>query len=409
MYLTKPAGWPRWVKILTGLVAVTSLAFALGLAALIKWPQLAAQNIDTLRNLIGDAPVAAIESTLLGIQDHAQQLGYQAGVVRPDSPWADDPLASPTPAATVKVDLPTPIAIPTNPAIDTPQVASAPVVAAAWQPRTVAPLGSLKGEAQWTAYLYDANGQAVADRTFFQPDPQRPYAVAAVVAFNLQATHLHFVLGTQEPQPFTPQNPALRPGTIAAPDFQPGIVLAAFNGGFKARHGYYGAMADGLTALPPIMNMGTVAIYKNGQVVIGEWGKDIQDSPNLLAWRQNGEMLIHNGEVNPDTAQTNTDWGLTVGGAAITWRSALGLSPDGHTLYYVAGPSLDVATLTRVMSQLGAQQALELDVNNFWVNFVAIHGKGASFTADPLLKGMNGQPDRYFKPNPRDFFYVTAQ
>jgi hypothetical protein len=249
----------------------------------------------------------------------------------------------------------------------------------------------------------------LADRTFFQPDPQRPYSVAAVVAFNLQATSLHFVLGTQEPESFTAQNPALRPGTIAAADFKPGVILAAFNGGFKARHGYYGAMADGLTALPAIKDMGTVAIYKDGHVVIGAWGKDIQDSPDLLAWRQNGELLIHNGDVNPDTAQTTTDWGLTVGGAAITWRSALGLSPDGHTLYYVAGPSLDVATLTKVMSRLGVQQALELDVNNFWVNFVAIHSNGAAFTANPLLKGMNGQPDRYFKPNPRDFFYVTAQ
>jgi Phosphodiester glycosidase len=406
MLIQKPAPWPRWAKLITIALSLCILSLIAGLATLIFWPQVAAQNIDRLRNLIGDAPVAQLETTILEIQDHTQQLGYQVGLVQPAAPWADTVSDAALPNL-----LPTAISGGARQAVSPkPSGALSSSNAPAWRPTALAPLGTLAGEGQWVPYLSTASNQAVAFRTFLQPDPQRPYSVAAIVAFDLQATRLHFVLGSQEPVSFTTQgnDPTVRTGTIPVIDLQPGLVLAAFNGGFKARHGYYGAMANGLTALPPIAGLGTVAIYKDGRVQIGEWGKDIKDSPDLVAWRQNGELLIHNEQVNPDTAQTTTDWGLTVRGAAVTWRSALGLSADGRTLYYVAGPQLDVATVTHVMAQLGVVQALQLDINSFWVNFAALHSQGSTLTADPLLKGMTQSADRYLKSNPRDFFYLTA-
>src|SRR5262249_5079952 len=199
-----------------------------------------------------------------------------------------------------------------------------------------------------------------------------------------------------------------RSGAIPAADLQPGVLIATFNGGFKARHGQYGAMADGLVALPAIRGLATVAMYSDGHVQIGKWGTDIKDTRDLESWRQNGEMLIYNGEINPDTTQTTLSWGLTIRGSAITWRSALGLSADGRTLYYVAGPQLDVATLTKVMAQTGAADALQLDVNNFWVHFAAVRSEGSTLVAEPLLSAMKQQVDRYLKSYSRDFFYVTT-
>jgi hypothetical protein len=291
---------------------------------------------------------------------------------------------------------------PIQPTNTPPDIANLP----AWQLAPLTPLGKLTGEGQWSPYLWTADGQTVlAYRTFLQADPQRPYSVAAIVAFDLQQTRLHFVLGTEEPKPATPE--PSRTGAIPDADRQPGILLATFNGGFKARHGNYGAMANGLIALPAINGLATVAIYADGRVQIGEWDTDIKNSPDLVAWRQNGELLIHNGQINPDTARTTLAWGLTVTGDTITWRSALGLSADGRTLYYVAGSQLDVATLTKVMAQAGAAEALQLDANNYWVHFAAIRSDGTNLSAEPLLKAMT-HVDRYLKSYNRDFFYVTS-
>src|SRR5258708_7603620 len=167
-------------------------------------------------------------------------------------------------------------------------------------------------------------------------------------------------------------------------------------------------MANGLTALPAIKDLATVAIHADGRVQIGEWGTDIKDSPDLLAWRQNGKLLINHGEITPDTARTTEPWGLTIKGEAVTWRSALGISAEGRTLYYVAGQELDVPTLAKVMAHIGAAEALQLDVNNFWVHFAAIRSQGSTLVAEPLLDTMKLQVDRYLKSYDRDFFYVTT-
>ena len=188
---------------------------------------------------------------------------------------------------------------------------------------------------------------------------------------------------------------------------QPGVLIATFNGGFKARHGNYGAMADGLVALPAIDGLATVAMYSSGKIQIGEWGTDIKDSPDLVAWRQNGKVMIHDGTINPATAITSLSWGLTVKSTAITWRSSLGLSADGLTLYYLAGPSLDASTLAKAMAQTGAANALELDINYFWVHFTAIRTDGTTLVAEPLLSEMKQKVDRYLKASTDDFFYVT--
>lgn len=572
---------PLWLKIVLGIIAL-GLALMIGSLAFITfWPDVAAQNIDRLRDIIGDAPVAELESIVLSVQDFTQQVEYQLGLVKPAAPWENSgagpaptqpappptrvstkislkptvvpqsktpshtptmtptrPTSTPThtftPSPTKPTDTPThtptatpthtpgpsptptltptystascsmraddsivyatlpgsltvtllhdkrdsatayawfidsvstggdssmltytfpkpgryavsvsvvmksgqiiscattvearvpptptmtftftptqPTSTPTNtltPLPAVPTITPAPTPLSAWQLPPLTPLGKLAGEGQWSPYLWAADGQTiVAYRTFLQPDPLRPYSIPAIVAFDLGATRLHFVLGTTEPKPLSPQ--PSRTGMIPAADMQAGVLLATFNGGFKARHGGYGAMADGLIALPAIKGLATVAMYADGHVQIGKWGTDINDSRDLVAWRQNGEMLVYNGQINPDTARTTVSWGLTLKGDAITWRSALGISADGRTLYYVAGLQLDVATLARVMAQAGASEAFQLDVNTFWVHFTAIRNDGSTLVAEPLLPPMKVQADRYLKAYSRDFFYVTT-
>jgi hypothetical protein len=128
----------------------------------------------------------------------------------------------------------------------------------------------LEGEGVWTPYIQTSSDQTVACRTFLQPDPQRPYTVIGVVAFDLTRTRLHYVLGTQEPS--VPKGPK-GTGTIPPQDQRPGILLATFNGGFKGTHGYYGAMQAGIIALPPRDG------FADGQItprvatdLVGDWG-----------------------------------------------------------------------------------------------------------------------------------------
>ena len=154
----------------------------------------------------------------------------------------------------------------------------------------------------------------MAYRTFLQPDPTRPYSLVAVVSFDLTRTRLHFVLGTIEPaSPIATPDAATRSGAIPASDRLANVLLAAFNGGFKATHGEFGAMADGITALPPKDGLGTLAIYKSGRVSLGEWGAGLTLTPDMVAFRQNGPLVIQQGRINPRIYDNSPqDWGYTV-------------------------------------------------------------------------------------------------
>ena len=265
----------------------------------------------------------------------------------------------------------------------------------------------MPGEGNWLSYLQNSSGQVVAYRTFLQPDRQRPYAVVAVVAFDLSATRLHFVLGSLEPVSSVAGLALARPGTIPAGDLHAGKLLATFNGGFKARHGHFGVMIDGITVIPPRDALGTVAFYADGHVTIGQWGTDISPGTDIVTWRQNGPLVIQNGQINPHTADDSPqDWGYTLTSATAIWRSGLGISADGRTLYYIAGPSLTLPVLADAMQGAGMARAIQLDINNFWVHFDAIQGQ--QMQAEPLLEGMNNKVGRYLTAYPRDFFYITA-
>ncbi len=374
---------------LAALVIMATLAVGAGYASPGAWPAIGARGAEVLRGLLGQEAVAKLETAVYQIQDNLNQWEYRRLGARPVAPWTTAARGGPAPAVT-----PPP----------------SPLGSAAAPDWTLAPLpvlGSLRDEGRWSPYLHNDVGQTVAYRTFWQPDPQRPYTVVAIVAFDLRATSLHFVLGSQEPRSSVVID---RPGTIPAADFKAGSLLAAFNGGFKAEHGQFGTVVDGITVIPPRPGLGTIAIYSNGPVRIGAWGSDITAWPQALVYRQNGPLLIHNGQINAHTADNSPqDWGYTVGGRTAAWRSGLGISADGRTLYYVAGPSLTLPALAQTLAEAGAVQAVQLDINDYWVHFDAFQVGNDGLQAAPLFDSMKSQEDhRYLRGFTRDFFYVTA-
>jgi hypothetical protein len=266
----------------------------------------------------------------------------------------------------------------------------------------------MEGEGVWLPYLYDREGHLVAARTFLQPDPERPYTIVAVVAFDLTRTRLHFVLGFNEPS--LPDGPR-GDGLIPEKHRKAGVLLAAFNGGFRAANGQFGAMANGIEALPPKSEFATVGIYRSGEVRIGTWGEEIYDTPELEAWRQNCRLIIQDGAISPRVYNNSiTDWGASISNQIVTRRSSLGLDREAETLYYFAGPSLSMPVLADAMLTAGVHQGMLLDINHFWVHFTAIRSEEGELVAEPLLPDdMKDHIDRYLGPSPADFFYITTR
>src|SRR5712692_5110982 len=99
---------PLWFKIVVGLCVLILVLVGSSLAIITFWPDVAAKNIDRLRDVIGDAPVAQLEAVTLSIQDRVQQLQYQAGLAQPSVPWAVASPQAATPQPTVAQPTATP-------------------------------------------------------------------------------------------------------------------------------------------------------------------------------------------------------------------------------------------------------------------------------------------------------------
>jgi hypothetical protein len=411
-------------------LAIVSLAilcsWAVTMAVVEVWPALGAMAADQLRGLVGPRAVAQVESLVFQVQDTLQHWQYQVSGRQAAAPWGSAeilpasslaiqdalpipiPTGTPTPKSATRTSTPQdPVGQPQDPPLTStadPTPTATPYV---FQPPALIPFGTIAGEGAWQPYLYDREGQVVAVRTFLQPDPERPYTVVAVVAFDLTRTRLHFVLGFNEPS--VPEGPK-GDGLIPETDRQAGVLLAAFNGGFRTANGHFGAMADGVVALPPLDGYATVGIYRSGEVRIGNWGAELEDTPDLLAWRQNCRLIIQDGEVSPRVySDSVTDWGASVSNQIITRRSGLGLDRRARTLYYFAGPSLSMPVLADTMLVAGVHNGMLLDINHFWVHFTAIQAQDGQLVAQPLLPDdMTDHIDRYLGPSPADFFYVTT-
>jgi hypothetical protein len=350
-------------------------------------PSAGAQVIDLVRSVVGQQTAARFENAVLSGIDSAHQIKAKVmGTSAPVVGWGpsltsnDSQASSGTFAVINKIFL--------------------------WQPSSIAPLSDVKGEGQWQPYIQNGKGDVVAYRTFLVPDPSRPYAYVAVVAFNLNRTALHFQIGTEEPKS---QFTVIRTGSIPAADLQPGILLAAFNGGFKTEHGHFGVMFNHKDIIAPRAGMATVGFYDDGSIKIGLWGKDIVPSKHLVSWRQNGPPVIENGVVSPLTGDPKY-WGYTINDTTATYRSGLAISRDNKTLYYVVGSDITLATLAKALSALEVYQAMQLDINNYWVHFEGFNNANGKLSAVPLLDFMKGPGDhRFLQRYSRDFFYLTSQ
>lgn len=384
----------RLALLVSGLVLMLlALAAALVIAPA-TFPSFGADTADLLRTVVGPKPVAELESLSFSLQDAINRFRTAGQGSKPLISWSTQ--AQPEAAL---------------------DIARRPASKA---PAHGAPLPSNAVEIDqtklgWQPYGPTSGGVTLMERAMILADPQRSYAGVALVRIDLSRLQLHIMPGSVEPA-----HPALisqfvpTPGMIPSGDWT--ALVAAFNGGFKAIHGHYGMMVNGLTLLPPIPNLATVAVFKDGHVAIGTWGKDMVLSPDMLAYRQNCPPLIEAGVINPSLSLDNrTPWGYT-NNSDITWRTGLGITRDGHTLIYAVGNGTSAAMLAQALYEAGAYAAMQLDINQYYAHFYTYSpvsnppdSQGFSIEGRRLLDQMINSVHLYLTPNPRDFFYLTLK
>src|SRR5258708_9624135 len=78
-----------WLKIIRGIVVAAIAVACVCVVIMVFFPDVAAQNIDRLRDIIGDGPVAQLETAVLSVQDQVQKVEYLLGLRKPAAPWVE--------------------------------------------------------------------------------------------------------------------------------------------------------------------------------------------------------------------------------------------------------------------------------------------------------------------------------
>ncbi len=265
-------------------------------------------------------------------------------------------------------------------------------------PANITPLVApgLPGEGQWAPSPLIVGGPTVLYTTYL-----RPYLGASPTYLAwMRGRELRFALyaGTDQPAGSWP-NEWIVPGPLQSQ------LVATFNSGFRLAESRGGWYANGVAATPLVNGAASFVIYQDGSATVGQWGRDVNLTANVVAIRQNLSLLINNGQISPTVGDIQASWGLTLGGVSKTWRSGLCVDHLGN-LIYAAGPGLDPTDLARLMQAAGCMQAMELDINPMWPIFVNYPPSGPA----ELAPGMYFPPDKHTATiNERDFIAAFAR
>ena len=277
-------------------------------------------------------------------------------------------------------------------------------------PAPIQPIASpaLPGEGQWSPAGRSVGGIPAIYETTLRPDAVHTSYVVGVAWMDTKLLKVTLYSGGQIPGggPYTYTAP-ISPSASST-------LVAAFNAGFlmsDANGGYY---TDGKVVMPLRTGAASFVVYSNGTSTVGQWGRDVTMTPEVVSVRQNLNLLVDNGQPAPGlNAADTTQWGNTLGNAVYVWRSGLGVTADG-ALVYVGGPGLNITDLANLLVRAGAIRAMELDINADWVNFSTYQQATTTGLAGPangseLISNMTGTPARYFESWwARDFITMSS-
>jgi hypothetical protein len=276
--------------------------------------------------------------------------------------------------------------------------------------RLTSPTGSwLPGEGVWHPVGRRVGGDPAVYETWVRPDAVHTSLVIGVAWMDTRLLRATLYAGST-----IPGGGPYRHTAPVSPSAAKSLV-AAFNAGFlmdNAQGGYY---TDGKTLIPLRTGAASFVVYRNGTANIAKWGRGTTMTPDVVAVRQNLDLLVDHGKPVPGlNPNDTTQWGSTLGNAVYVWRSGVGITADGAVVY-VGGPGLNITTLAEILARAGAVRAMELDINTDWVNFAtydprAVNGAATAANGTDLLPGMFGTPARYFQSWwSRDFITMSGR
>ncbi|MDR3706785.1 MAG: hypothetical protein P4L33_00665 [Capsulimonadaceae bacterium] len=358
--------------VLVGAVAAPGLI-------LTKFPGVAAHLVDDfLRPAFGDEHVARLERVLFDAQDCFDRLRGKRVDLRAIAPEEASAAAPPSRHRDQERDNKAAVPLPMNLHFGLPDVKALP------------------GEGVWKRIGRDG---LVA--TFVRTDKVRPYAVVSIVRMPMRSLRLGMAAGLKQPGG---QFGFPGPGKITTDLQRNGRLVATFNGGFRYGDGHYGMQVENARYAPIVPGFATAMIYRDGHAYIAKVNSD-RLPKQVIAARENGPLLVANGRLDPRTSKQIWLWAGDRGGVYVTWRSGLGVLPNGD-LVWAGGPSLTPAALGKAFVLAGCVNAMELDINLFWVRFTLYDWDGHKYKWRPLNKELPDQGAVYLHGNEKDFFYL---
>jgi hypothetical protein len=271
--------------------------------------------------------------------------------------------------------------------------------------RLSSPAGKpLPGEGQWRV-LETVKGEPAIFGTFLRTSSVYSSYVAGIVSMDQRLVTFQLRPGAEDPGPGNWHAESwIPPGTRSG-------LLATFNGGFKIDSSGGGFYLNGARSGTLTNGVASVVYYRNGTIKIGQWGRDVRMTSDVVGVRQNLKLIVDHGQV---PASVNQDvlgsWGATLGGSYYVWRSGLGITKDGR-IVFAYGPALDVQELAALLQRAGAVEALQLDINPEWMSYEYYQADGHPSDPTPvnLLPTQQGTGYRYYSLYSRDFTAVYAK
>lgn len=224
-----------------------------------------------------------------------------------------------------------------------------------------------------------------------------------LLRFRAGLTSFDLHVGSQDPPTYGIALPASA-GYVVTPAERPQL-LAAFNGGFKVSTGSGGVEVAGHVLSPLRPGYASLVIDASGVAHIGVWGQGLPARGEQVASvRQNLSPLVSGGRPSPAAGDWPA-WGATLYGVSNVARSAVGEDAQGNIIYAASMHALP-SDLATALIDAGAQTAMELDINPYWVQADVASRPGAGLVA--AVPGQQRPADQYLYGWTRDFITVLS-
>lgn len=264
--------------------------------------------------------------------------------------------------------------------------------------------------------------------TRLHPHPTSRFRTLTIAALDLRRLRLFHELGTSDLSGTQHAKLANEVGRVPV-EWQPQL-LAVFNGGFQPRHGWWGIVSHGVELVEPREGgcaLVSFALPKRPSpsfrpVKLAPWSQLEGERESMVSIRQGPPCLIENGQLHARLQSGNErPWGGQQKDRKTRRRSAVALSADGRTLYYVLAEEMGVKELAQGLLHLEVEVAAQLDINWNWTRFWVVQ---SSAGATPRGEAREGRPAKVLAPlvenmakdrgeyitrrSGRDFFYLTS-